>query len=230
MRHDLHLHLAMAETMAGHPRLIAIAGASCSGKTTLARFLAASLPGDNAVLPMDAYYHDCSSMPAALRAGVNFDAPEALDLDLLEKHLRALSRGVAVQRPVYRYATHRRSSRTEWIGPGAYVIVEGLFALYWSRLRRLYHASVFVEAGAELCLERRIARDVTERGRTRESVIRQYRTQVEPMFRQYLLPTRAYADLIVDGAAPVAVSGRRILSLAGGQDAPPRGTAGGCRI
>lgn len=221
------MHGAMAETMAGHPRLIAIAGASCAGKTTLARFLAASLPGDNAILPLDAYYRDLSNMSVERRAGVNFDAPAALDLDLLEQHLRTLARGVAVQRPVYCYETHRRSSRTAWIGPGAYVIVEGLYALYWSGLRRLYHVSIFVEAGAELCLERRIARDVTERGRTRESVIRQYRTHVEPMFRQYLLPTRAYAELIVDGAAPVAESGEHILKLID-PDPPRPNISAGC--
>ena len=197
--------------MAARPCLLGIAGPSCSGKTTLARFLADTLPGDNLVLSFDSYYRDFASLPPAEKAGFNFDAPQALDLELLHRHLQTLARGTGIERPVYEFATHSRATRGEWIEPDNYVIVEGLFALYWPQLRRLYRAAIFVQTDDSLCLERRLARDVAERGRTRTSVIAQYQSQVRPMCQRFVLPTRICADLVVDGAVPVGVSAAAVL-------------------
>jgi len=183
--------------------MIGITGLSCSGKTTLARCLAQTLPGTTTLLSLDSYYRDFARLPPAEKARINFDAPAALDLELLTGDLEKLARGEGVERPVYLFPTHARAARTERVEPGDCLIVEGLFALYWARIRRLYRARVFVEAADRICLERRLARDMAERGRTRESILNQYASQVRPMGERHVLPTRGVADVVVDGQAPV---------------------------
>lgn len=195
------------------PFLLAIAGPSGSGKTALAQHLSAQLSGRSAIISLDAYYRDFACLSAEEKARFNFDAPEALDWELLLQHLETLASGQAVDRPVYHFATHHRAPYRERLMPARYLIVEGLFALYWAELRRLYRISVFVRADDHLCLARRLARDVAERGRTRESVLAQYESQVRPMYIRYVLPTQRYADLVVDGAAPVAENAAAILAL-----------------
>lgn len=198
--------------MAPSPCVLGIAGPSCSGKTTLARFLADSLPGDNLVLSFDSYYRDFASLPPAEKTIFNFDAPQALDLELLHQHLKTLARGAGIERPVYQFATHSRALQGEWVEPGDHVIVEGLFALYWPQLRHLYRAAFFVQTDDALCLERRLARDVTERGRTRASILAQYESQVRPMYQRFVLPTRIRADLVVDGTIPIGESAATVLA------------------
>lgn len=185
------------------PRLLAIAGPSCAGKTTLARHLAGHLPGGALLLPLDAYYRDLAQLPLAERHHFNFDEPAALDLPLLVGNLEDLIRGRAVDKPVYLFPEHVRAPRPQRVEPAPWIIVEGLFALYWEQVRRLCHTRIFVEAADELCLERRLTRDTAERGRSRESILEQYTRQVRPMCQQHLLPTRAFADLVLDGAQPV---------------------------
>ncbi len=195
--------------MAADTKVIAIAGTSCVGKTTLARHLARILP-DAAVLPLDAYYRDLSHLPQPDRAALNFDAPDALDYPLLLEHLECLSRGVRVDRPVYSFATHTRKATPQRLEPVSHLVVEGLFALYWPALRTLYQLSVYVEAPHVLCLERRLRRDAAERGRTPGSVRLQYERHVQPMGERYVVPTRAHADVVVSGAAPLEESIRRL--------------------
>ena len=185
------------------PRLIGIAGPSCSGKTTLARCLADALPGRSTLLSLDSYYRDFANLPSREKARFNFDAPEALDLDLLAQNLEALARGEAVEKPVYLFPTHSRAPQGERVKPGDHVIVEGLFALYWERSRRLYQVCIFVEAGDQLCLERRLERDTTERGRTHQSILEQYEKQVRPMSARHVRPTTRFADLVLRGDAPL---------------------------
>lgn len=192
--------------MADRPRLIGVAGPSCSGKTSLARLLAQHLPDPTAVFSFDSYYRDFAGLPTAAKARFNFDAPAALDSELLIHHLEELARGKSIERPIYRFDTHSRTAETELLEPGRHIVVEGLFALHWEQLRRLYALSIFVRADEPLCLERRLARDVAERGRTRESVLSQYEEQVRPMAKRYVLPSQQYADLLIDGAAPMAES------------------------
>lgn len=185
------------------PRLIAIAGPSCSGKTTLARHLAQHLPGKSLLLSLDSYYRDLSHLPLHQRHHFNFDLPEAIDRQRLFGNLRDLARGRAVEKPIYLFPDHVRAPQGERAEPGDRVILEGLFALYWEDIRSLCHLCLFVEADDWLCLERRLARDTAERGRTRESILEQYTHQVRPMFEKHVLPTRALADLVLDGALPV---------------------------
>lgn len=192
------------------PLLVGIAGRSCSGKSSIASSLADLLPGPALVLPMDHYYHDLGAMKPEERFRFNFDVPEAIDYDLLLSNLRGLARGRAVVRPVYLFPEHVRATEGQSVGPYASVIVEGLFALLWEEARSLLALGVYVEAPDDLCLERRIERDVRERGRTPESVVDQYKGTVRPMFERHVAPTRIHADLVLDGRAPVAESARAI--------------------
>jgi uridine kinase len=186
---------------AATPYLIGVAGPSCAGKTELSRHLAAQLPA--VVLPLDCYYHDLSDRHLAERARFNFDEPAALDHDLFLRHVRALSNGMAIERPVYDFATHARTARVERVAPGKFIVVEGLFILYWPDLRPLLRTKVFVDLPDKHCLQRRILRDVSERGRTEESVRRQFAETVQPMAEQHVRPTRAFADLVIAGDNPI---------------------------
>lgn len=187
--------------MAPRAVVIAIAGPSCSGKTTIARRLRDALGPDRAVVfELDWYYHDHSTVPKHLW---QFDHPSAIDDALMVDQLRTLAAGRPIDRPLYDYATHARTGATARVEPAPFVIVEGLFALYWEGVRALADVAVFITADHGLCLARRIERDVRERGRTAESVIRQVREQVEPMYEAHVHPTRRHAHLLVDGARPV---------------------------
>jgi uridine kinase len=179
------------------PYLIGIAGPSCAGKTELARRLAATLA--TRVLPLDAYYIDLAHLPLEQRAQNNFDVPTALDHDLFLAHLAALAAGREIARPVYDFATHTRTAATELIAPAPFIIVEGLFVLYWEDVRRLFGAAVFVDLDDKTCLDRRILRDVKERGRTPESVLWQFGESVRPMCEKYIRPTHKFADVVVRG-------------------------------
>jgi uridine kinase len=189
------------------PWFIGIAGGSCSGKTTIAREVVDRLtPPGAALISIDSYYHGLlSALPEDIDR-YNFDDPLALDHDLLVHHMRELAAGRAVDVPVYDFTTHKRTSRVERAEPVSYVVVEGLFPLYWDEVRALLRTKVFVDVPHSVCLERRLRRDTHERGRPREEVIRRYNEMARPMYEKYLLPSRRYADVIVDGEKPVEES------------------------
>ncbi len=189
--------------------IIAIAGPSCAGKTELAKRLAALLPAP--MLPLDAYYLDLAFLPLSERAKFNFDVPSALDHDLLRQHLTALLQGREISRPVYDFATHTRSTVVERLAPGPYLIVEGLVALYWEDIRPLLATKVFVEAPDPVCLARRQVRDVRERGRTVESVLKQYCVTVRPMAELHVRPTKGFADVVVSGEVPLETTSAAVL-------------------
>ena len=182
------------------PHVIGIAGPSCSGKSEIARCLIQQFSGMSPViLTLDSYYHDLSSLDPEERDKKNFDVPEALDHELLRAQLLTLANGNAIEKPVYNFATHTRSPQSERIVPGETVIVEGLFSLYWEEIRDLFHTRVFVTLHDHICLSRRIARDTKERGRSHESVLAQYIETVRPMNEKYILPTKTFADIVVNG-------------------------------
>ncbi len=181
------------------PQFIAIAGPSGAGKTTLARALAEALPGPASLLPLDAYYSDRCALPAGQRARYNFDAPSALDGELLYQHLTALAAGRRIEMPIYDFASHSRRMETQRVEPIGFILVEGLFALYFDQLLPFYSQRIFVDLKDELCLRRRLARDVAERGRTAEDIRRQYDEQVRPMYLRYIQPTRQRAQFFVAG-------------------------------
>lgn len=190
--------------------LIAIAGATCSGKTTVARALADAL-GAARVLSMDWYYRDLSDIPFEERVRCNFDHPDAIDHGLLLSQLERLLAGQAVQAPRYDFARHLRQADTQRVDAGDYVVLEGLHALHWEAIRRITATAVFLALDDAACLERRIARDVVKRGRSAESVRAQYAETVRPMFEQYVAPMQAHADVVVRGDCPVQDTVRDIL-------------------
>ncbi|MGI9104398.1 MAG: uridine kinase [Terriglobales bacterium] len=192
------------------PHIIAIAGASCVGKTSLANALAQRLSAP--ILPMDAYYRDLTFLPLESRCKFNFDIPDAIDHDLLRQNLTGLTAGKTIERPVYDFTIHTRAPQTQTVAPAPYLILEGLFALHWEDIRPLLSTKVFVDAPDDVCLSRRQFRDVRERGRTLESVLQQYAETVRPMAELYVLPTRRYADLVVSGEIPIADSAALVLA------------------
>jgi uridine kinase len=192
------------------PRLfVGIAGGSGSGKTTLAEGLRAALPlGQAVVVPADAYYRDLRHLPLDERQRRNFDEPAALDGERLVADLLRLQSGEGTRRPVYDFSTHTRRPEQAWIPPRLVVIVEGILVLALPPLRELFGLKVFVAAAEAVRRERRIARDVGERGRTRESVIAQLAHITLPMHELHVAPSAAYADIVVSGeAAPATAVG-----------------------
>lgn len=184
--------------MSGAPLLIGLAGGTGSGKTTVAAALVASVPaGDVVLVPQDAYYLALKDMPFAERDLINYDEPEAFDTELLIEHLDTLKRGESVMRPVYDFTKDDRSNEHVELASGPVVLVEGILVLHFAGLRERFDLKVFVDAPPDERFIRRLERDVRERGRSAESVIRQYRNSVKPMHDLYIEPTKQHADLIV---------------------------------
>ena len=188
--------------MSGKSYLIGIAGPSGAGKSFLAHHLAEHLHAP--VLALDHYYRDLSHLPLEDRARANFDEPAALEHELLITQINDLHNGKAIEIPTYDFSVHSRTGCIQLFQPAQFVIIEGLFTFHWPELRALLETRVYVEMTDEVCLERRRERDVRERGRTPESVVEQFRSAVAPMAERYVRPTRAYAHLVVCGAAPIA--------------------------
>jgi uridine kinase len=193
------------------PVILAIAGCSGSGKTTLAAELARTLRG--VPFPLDNYYRDLSHLAPAERALANFDDPAMIESPLLAAHVAALARGEAIERPLYDFPTHSRiPDRTETVAPAPYVLVEGIFALCYAGLRALYALSVYVDTPDDLCFERRLQRDVVDRGRTPESVRRQYEATVRPASLAWIRPSASYAGLVLDGTGALDWKVERVLT------------------
>ena len=181
------------------PVVLGIAGCSGSGKTTLAVELASTLDGIH--FPIDHYYRDLAHLPMAERIRQNFDDPALIESSLLAAQLEALARGEAIERPLYDFTTYTRiASRSETVQARRFVIVEGLFTLVYPQLLPLYQLRVYVDTPDTVCFERRLRRDIHERGRTPESVLERYAATVRPAAEACIRPSAKHADLIVDGA------------------------------
>lgn len=193
------------------PVLMGIAGASGSGKTTLAMELARELEGVH--FPLDNYYRDLSHLPMEERARQNFDHPDLIESELLAADVAALAKGRPIERPHYDFSTYIRiPGQTDTVLASALVLVEGLFALYYSALLPLYQLRVYVDTPDEVCFERRLRRDMEERGRTAESVRRQYEATVRPASEKYVRPSAVHADLTVDGTAALDWKVEQVLA------------------
>ena len=189
--------------------LIGIAGPSGAGKSFLARHVADKVHAP--VLSLDHYYRDLSHLPLDERARSNFDDPAALEHELLIDQVGDLHAGRTIAVPTYDFSVHTRARETQLFQPATFVIIEGLFTLYWLELRRLLGTTVYVDMTDDVCLQRRIERDVQERGRTPESVIAQFRSTVAPMAEQYVRPTLRHADVLVSGSMPIEVGVAQVL-------------------
>jgi uridine kinase len=177
--------------------LLGIAGGSCSGKTTLAKYLLTKFSNNSVLLAFDDYYHDLSEMPARDRSSVNYDHPDSLDTELFVGHMRALNNGDAIEVPIYDFATHTRPGGTRRLDSANLVIVDGVLLLAVPECRELLDLAVFVDAPEELRLARRLQRDVSERGRDELGVRNQFAASVAPMHQRFVEPSQDYADIIV---------------------------------
>jgi len=195
--------------MSANPYLIGIAGPSGAGKSYLAHHLADALHAP--VLALDRYYRDLSHLPFKQRVRSNFDEPAALEESLLIAQVAELRHGRAIDLPAYDFSLHSRLPMTQRFEPTPYVILEGLFTLYWQELRELLDTRVYVETDDNLCLARRIERDTRERGRSRHSVVWQFQSTVAPMAERYVRPSRQFADLTLAGDTPIADGVARVL-------------------
>lgn len=193
--------------------VLGVAGASGSGKTTLAAAIARRVGADVAVvIPHDAYYRPLSATERAAVAHHDFDAPGALDHTLLVAHLAALRRGATVQVPVYAFDVHDRVGATA-VSPRPLVVVEGILLLAVPEVRDALDAAVFVDTPLDLCLRRRVVRDVAERGRTAPDVRRQWAETVAPAFTRWVAPSRAHAARVVDGSGDLEAEVDAVLDL-----------------
>jgi uridine kinase len=189
------------------PLFIGLAGGSGSGKTTIAEEVMDRLEGRVALLHHDAYYRHRIDLDFEARTKVNYDHPSSLETELLVEHLEQLRSGLAVEGPVYDFADHLRSEETERIEPARVVMVEGILVLSDARLRSELDLKIFVDTDPDLRLARRLERDITERGRSVDSVLTQYFATVRPMHLEFVEPSRRYADLIIpEGFNPAAVA------------------------
>lgn len=194
--------------------ILGVGGCSGSGKTTLARELARELNGIPFIL--DHYYRDLGHLSYEERCVQNFDHPDAIEADLLIEQLGQLAAGEAIEQPRYDFATHtRRTGVHERMEPAACIVVDGIFALYYPGLRRLYDLSVYVDAPDEVCYQRRLARDIRERGRTPESVAEHYAATVRPMAERYVRPSSQHADVMVLGTESLDWSIERVMAEIG---------------
>ncbi|NNE34695.1 MAG: uridine kinase, partial [Rhodothermales bacterium] len=178
--------------------VIGIAGGSGSGKSTVLSSIIRSLGRRQiAVLDHDSYYRDLTHLDADERSAFNFDHPAALETNLLCQHLDVLQRGFAVDKPTYDFEAHNRRTETETVEPRRVILVEGILVLTNAELARRMDIKVFVDADPDVRLMRRIRRDITERGRSIDSVLLQYESTVRPMHLEFVEPSKRVADIII---------------------------------
>ncbi len=186
--------------------VIGIAGGTGSDKTTLMKNLIARYGDDVTILSHDNYYKRRDDLTYEERCAINYDEPDALETDLMARHLELLRHGEAIDCPVYDFTQHNRSSETIHIEPKQVIIVEGILIFENKPLRDLMDIKIFVDTDADVRLCRRIKRDVNKRGRTLESVLTQYQQTVKPMHEQYVEPSKRFADIIVPEGGKNAVA------------------------
>ena len=178
--------------------VIGVAGGSGSGKSTFTNRIKEYFGDDVVVLYHDNYYRRQDGVPFEQRVTVNYDHPDSLETDLLVEHLKQLKEGKSIECPVYDYTQHNRSSEVIHIDPKPVILVEGILLLADPRVRDLLDIKVYVEADADERILRRISRDVEERGRDLNGIIKQYLTTVKPMHYLYVEPTRSKADIVIN--------------------------------
>ena len=184
--------------MSSETIIIGISGPSASGKSLLANTIVNELGTDQvAVISEDSYYKDLKHLSLEERAKVNFDHPNALDHDLLLSHLHSLREGKSVDVPVYDHTHHQRKPESRKVGDHRIIVLEGILLFVETELRKAMDIKIFMDTGLDICLLRRLNRDIIERGRTLESIMAQYHATVRPMYFQFIEPSKRHADLIV---------------------------------
>jgi uridine kinase len=199
------------------PLIIGIAGGTGSGKSTVARRVAEALSGGAsgasvAFIDMDAYYKNFASLPLAERRRINWDHPDAFDIDLFVDHLLRLAGGAPIEKPVYDFLEHVRAPRTVPIEPADVVVIDGILLFVDARVRELCDVKIYVDADADVRLVRRLKRDMKHRGRPLEEILEQYMSTVRPMHEQFVEPSKRYADVIVPRGGHNAIAIEMIVA------------------
>ena len=179
--------------------IIGVFGGTGSGKTTIVNQIISNFnASDIQVISQDAYYKDNSSISYEERCLLNFDHPEAIDFELLFKHLRALKNGENIQQPIYNFETHNRTNKTYLISPKKILILEGILIMNYPKLRSFLDLKVFIDTNSDMRMERRVSRDILERGRTVKEVMDRYLNTLKPMHNQFIEPMKIHADIVVE--------------------------------
>ncbi|GAK53013.1 uridine kinase [Candidatus Moduliflexus flocculans] len=180
--------------------IIGICGGTASGKTIFAKKILEMIGADSIIyLEHDAYYLGLDQLPQSLQEQKNFDHPDSLDNALFISHLKQLQAKQAIERPIYDFTIHRRTQHTYHIPPKPVILVDGILIFAIEELRKLFDIKVFIDADADIRLARRLQRDILDRGRSPQSVLEQYLSTVRPMHRQFVEPSKRYADVIIHG-------------------------------
>jgi uridine kinase len=180
------------------PIVIAIAGGTGSGKTTLTRVVLDKVGAEHiALLPHDAYYKNLSHLPPDHRAQINYDHPNSLETELLIQHIKQLKKGDSIELPIYDFKVHTRTDQTIHVEPKPVILVEGILIFVEPELREMFDIKIYVDTDADIRFIRRLQRDIAERGRTTESVVNQYLTTVRPMHLEFVEQSKRYADIII---------------------------------
>lgn len=178
--------------------IIALSGRSGSGKTTVVKKLIEILGEDNICsLHQDSYYMDQNHIPYEERERINYDHPDAIEIELFAKHLLMLSNGEIVDKPIYDFMTHTRKQERERVIPQKVILADGIHVLTDETIRRIVDFKIYIDAESDICFIKRLLRDTKERGRSFESVINQYLETVRPMQEKYVVPVKKYADFII---------------------------------
>lgn len=193
------------------PKIVAIAGCSASGKSTIVKIIAEKFKDDLVVVGHDNYYRAHDDIDFEERKLLNYDHPQAFDTDLFCEDLKKLLAGLEIDMPLYDYKIHTRSKDTVKVRAKKIILIEGILVLYDKKIRELTDTKVFVDADSDIRLKRRILRDTVERGRSLESCLTQYIEQVKPMHEKYVEPSKKYADIIIPRGAK-NIKGIEILS------------------
>jgi uridine kinase len=194
------------------PLFVGIGGPSGAGKTTLARALVDLLPQHAAILPLDWYYVDLAGVGVDQRRERNFDHPDALDWERFFDDFMQLESGSLVHAPQYDFALHTRAPHTAQVEPRPVILIEGLHSLWQPALRSMLNYKIYVDASQSICLKRRIDRDTHERGRSAGDVIKQFKQHTNPMFLEFVQPTKGYADVVVSGEEDITAAAARIAT------------------
>ena len=181
-------------------KIIAIAGGTGSGKSFLAKNLLNMYPKEEMlIIRQDSYYKALHNLNYKDRCNQNFDHPDAIDSILIGNHLEKLLSGDTIYCPIYDFTKHLRKKNTQKIKPCPFIVVEGILMLHYTRLLDFYSLKIFIETPEDVRIKRRIDRDIHSRGRTLESIEKQYYSTVKPMHEKYVQPSKSFSDIVLDG-------------------------------
>jgi uridine kinase len=178
---------------------IGVYGGTGSGKTTIVSQIVSEFPtSEIQVISQDSYYKDTSHLTFDERCALNFDHPDAIDFPLLYQHVNSLKNGENIEQPVYSFETHNRTKETVTVVPKKILIIEGILILNYPKLRSLFDLKIYIDADSDMRMERRVSRDISERGRTPEEVLNRYLNTLKPMHKQFIEPMKVHADITLE--------------------------------